>query len=340
MRFLKHSSKIFKEIDYDTNDQSKKDLFYASLKSYTDPLRGGGYRTLWDYYELLNYPDKSKIKELRNQKYKINKLGYRGDDFNEHPSDILAAGCSQTWGLGCPDEYIWPSILSKDVNKSINNIGYFGKSVPAIVQMIFTYFKEIGNPKYVFVCFPDLYRFQFPIVDNFWESNKNIRTNSLIAESHLGESKYIKNKPKYSKAPYLIEDMITYDYCIWQSIIHIQMLEQYCASSGIVLSYGFWDSEATLLFNKISNNTFYKNYISLEGDKWTPKYELKESQYYTKNNITIECHNDLINKDNEYFWHLGLDRYKKNFIPHIGTHRHIHIAEIFKKKVIDDHIRN
>lgn len=313
---------------YNLDEEKGKNFLYGSLSSYTDPFRNGGFRVLWDHYELLNYPDKSKIKELRNQKYTINSLGYRGNDFLEEPAEILAAGCSQTWGLGVPDEYTWSNILSKNTEKRIDNIGYFGKSVPAIVQMIFCYFKEIGNPKAVFVAFPNFYRFQFPIND-FWKSDTDIRSNSLVAETYLGKNEDISQKPKYAKAPYVIEEMMTKDYCIWQSIIHIQMLEQYCQSTGILLKYGFWDSTTTLFFNQISNNNFYNNYISLEGEKWTPKYELKQNQYYEKNE---SCHSNLKNIDNEYFWDLGLDRYKKNAMPHMGVHRHIHIAEIFERE--------
>ena len=42
------------------------------------------------------------------------------------PSDIIALGCSHTYGIGVPQDYNWPSIIKLKTNKSLANLGICG----------------------------------------------------------------------------------------------------------------------------------------------------------------------------------------------------------------------
>jgi hypothetical protein len=267
---------------------------------------------------------------LPQDKYTFNSLGYRSDEFTS-TAKILVAGCSQTYGIGVPDEYVWGNILSRRLNMSYANIGLSGKSIPRIVHTIFSYFKEVGNPEYLFVVFPEMSRLTIPV--NEFLISENDKEYNLV-DTNINRYKEIKDKPNYSKAPHSVEQIITQEFTIWESLIHIQMLEQYCISSNITLAYGSFDPYANKLLNYAKNENSYKFFIDLETDRWIPDFGKGTGQDYHVDGKDIKCHTEFITEKNSYYWRMAGDRHPENGnIPHFGIHRHIHLAEIFEDKV-------
>ena len=267
---------------------------------------------------------------LPGDKYTFNSLGYRSDEFIS-TAKILVAGCSQTYGIGIPDDYVWGNILSKKTGMSYANIGLSGKSIPRIVHNIFSYFKEIGNPEYLFVVFPEMSRLTIP-VNEFLISENDKGYN--LADTNINRYKEIANKPKYSKAPHSVEQIITQEFTIWESLTHIQMLEQYCLSSNIILAYGSFDQDSNNILKYAKNEKNYTAFVDLETDMWSPDYGKGSGQDYYVDGRHKECHNNLMTEKNSYYWRMAGDRHEEDGnLPHFGIHRHIHLAEIFEDKI-------
>ena len=292
------------------------------------------------YNTLKNIAEKHRSYDLNNSytllekdKYQYNSLGYRCEEF-ELPAELVVAGCSHTYGIGVPNEYVWGRFLSNNLNLSYANLGLSGKSIERIVQTIFAYFKEVGHPKYLCVNFPEMSRLVMPITKNFLISKYDNYCN--LIDTNINEYLEVDQKPKYAKSPYFIEEIVTQEFTIWQSINYIQMLEQYCNAANIKLFYGSYDKKFNTILNSISNNNknYYKSYIDLEIDNWKPLIEEGSGQDYYIDNKIINCHSDIITEDNEYYWRMAGDRYAENEnLPHFGIHRHIHFAEIFEKEI-------
>lgn len=322
--------------------EAADDLLFPTLRNCAW-LKDRGRPDLWNADNKKNYPD---YIHLQNQKYTINNKGFRGQDFKKEPSDILVAGCSQTWGIGIPDGYIWPEILSKRTGLSMDNVGYSGKSIAGIVQIVFCYLREIGNPKYLFIAFPDPFRMIFPTTNNFMHAKNpmgNDDEQDMIANTNLGETRFFSEKPKYATAPYLLEEMMTEEITIWQAVSYIQMLEDYCKAAGIILRYGSWDNYSTDFFDALPKRKgFYESYITLEGSSWVVPDKITGQEYYRLNSfgqkvVEDECHKDLMDDENSVFWYVANDRRdNSDRFGHIGVHRHIHIAEIFEKEILKD----
>jgi hypothetical protein len=259
----------------------------------------------------------------------INSLGYRSVEFSSG-IESLFAGCSHTWGFGLPYDSMWPSIVSKNIGSSFNNIGFPGMSVSRIVQMIFSYCREFGNPKNIFVMFPNIDRFMLPKTTGFLE-NKNHRYTQICDLQLDYDYRTVKDKPKYFKTPLFLEEIVTEDIAIWSSLQSIQMLEQYCKSSGIRLIWASWQKDFNDLINIFKNNTYYFDHIDIKPEEWFQNEPYSEEKF-TENDI--DCHSELKNNNNTYYWNLGGDREAKSegATPHFGAHRNIHIAEYFINK--------
>ena len=97
--------------------------------------------------------------------YSINSFGYRDIDWIGK-AEILAVGCSNTWGYGVPVDGRWTNILGEKINKEIRNLSFPGGSINDLVAKSFEYFKIFGNPEIMLCLFPDPFRLRLPIKKN------------------------------------------------------------------------------------------------------------------------------------------------------------------------------
>jgi len=98
---------------------------------------------------------------LTIKKEELNSYNYRSEEFiNYHENKhILFAGDSNTWGTGLLYEEKWPRKVYKLIASNEKVSGYFNISSvasPAFHQIItmFKYFKQFGNPNYIFFNMP------------------------------------------------------------------------------------------------------------------------------------------------------------------------------------------
>ena len=103
--------------------------------------------------------------------YRINYIGCRGEI--DEDSDILASGCSITFGLGVPEDGRWTNLLSKKINKSVTNLGSCGASVEYICFNIIQYCLNTKMPKEIFCFFPDFFRSIVLADKEFYKSRVN-----------------------------------------------------------------------------------------------------------------------------------------------------------------------
>lgn len=252
--------------------------------------------------------------------YILNSLGYRSKEFFGSP-EMIAAGCSMTFGEGVPDEGRWGDFLSKmlGVSNSYINLGIRGASVGQIVLNVFAYIEKYGKPKYLFCVFPNLERIEFVfhkdlILDKYGlrvEDFSDLGSNYQRSYTHLHDV----NQPpsKYMKSPVYMQDVIPTEYSTYLASGYIQMLTTYCRDAGITFKWSTWNER----FCESARAYDYPAYV----DSWDI---LKINPYKDKNQFAeVNCHLDLLDKYNKNFY-IGLDK-----SAHWGVHPHAHMAEEF-----------
>lgn len=238
--------------------------------------------------------------------YIYNNDGFRSKNFTKN-ADLVALGCSFTFGLGVPYDRIWHSICGKELNLSVDNLGICGASVRKSVMTFMTYCQIYGIPKTVFALFPEMNRY-----------------------AYFGYNYYAYDSfaPKYAKAPYKVEDVFSEEMAAWDSLTMCYVLECFCNSNGIRLIWSSWDA----LFNikaKKENDDFkiYPNFIDTnENAKYNVGFaDLSVCIEYPKERT---CHSELKNIYPDIFEKGGdIERGKK--YAHWGVHQHQHYAEDF-----------
>jgi hypothetical protein len=87
--------------------------------------------------------------------YRINSSGFRGDDFIQHP-DIMALGCSITFGVGMPEHLLWHSLLG---NYTVANVSKPGASADTCYRLA-QYWIPVLKPKRLIYLEPPPGRFE------------------------------------------------------------------------------------------------------------------------------------------------------------------------------------
>jgi hypothetical protein len=268
-------------------------------------------------------------------RYNYNSHGYRSIKF-EKTKDFLAAGCSQTFGVGVDEEFIWSNVLSKKLNVEMPNLSIVGGSIPSIINNLFAYFKSFGEPKTLFLFLPDPYRMQIPTQrkyitsDHIREEDPREPNPNYLTYLYLQRNKR-REFEKYQKMPFDLESILTPDIPFLYSMRAIENLIQYCDNFNIKLMWSTHD----MGFNSMMSDVKYKNYVDSEEHLWAVEgYYGKDHFGYEKFITTktvykgIPCHEELRNLDPRIFE-------RGNDGSHYGIHQHYHIAEIFEKAFND-----
>lgn len=90
--------------------------------------------------------------------YKINSHGFRCEEFSGGPY-LLALGCSFTFGTGLPVEYIWPSIVGKELGLKVANISWGGHGSDSCFRLGEYWIPEL-KPNLVVMLTPPAERFE------------------------------------------------------------------------------------------------------------------------------------------------------------------------------------
>lgn len=255
----------------------------------------------------LNFPQPSKSSFIADPdtKYKLNTLGYRSPEFG--PVDMLAIGCSQTVGLGVDEEDIWPNLVADLTGMSHANLGIVGNSAQGMFENVLAYVKEYGAPKVIFALYPSMYRFKTLL-------RKDMNTAIYVDRSTPTEVKNInlafasegielEKTTNYARRPYNLNDVLAYEVGLYQSVMAVNALIEYCRAADILLIMSTWELDT----NEILKEQY--EFAELEN---------LESFFYKPESVA--CHATKLG-DNK---NVGRDS-----SGHMGSHQHLHFAELF-----------
>ena len=112
--------------------------------------------------------------------YVHNSFGFRDEEFDDRPCSI-ALGCSHTEGIGIPEFYAWPKILSKLTGIHIWNLGVGGSSIDTTFRLLDHWLPKL-KPKFVVLCSPNMNRVEIfdstnpvSILPNMYEHVEHLR---------------------------------------------------------------------------------------------------------------------------------------------------------------------
>lgn len=256
--------------------------------------------------------------------YMTNNLNFRDlvDIIPGDPADILALGCSHTYGLGVPQEYTWSSMLEKKSNMRVANLGICGASAQQIINFAMYYINNIGKPKQIFAVFPNTQR-HYNVIDGIFFKNKRIQKEKAFLTTSFIEtmnwySGEIYKKEKIVKLPTYPEIVIPPQEPIKIFIESIYTMQTISSLAGIDFYWGTWDD----LFVKYLKDSFFNDerfclnkniFIDLDNEKTV--------------NDCKKCDSSLMEEKHLNVWDLGSDK------RHFGIHWHKHVAEHFMNKI-------
>lgn len=259
-------------------------------------------------YSITKYPP--EIREADGQKYNYNNEGHRGPDFAKNV-DMLAIGCSVTYGTGLPIESTWSYKLAKDLGLSYNLLAFPGGGISLLVRQVFQYIDKYGAPKYLVALLPDNDRVDvYGLSDraNFKHSNKKRveeKIRSISLSGLTSDNSIISHK----------ERSVNIKYARLNAMSQTVMLIKLCKLLGINLLWGTWSDWD--IFADLSYD-FY----SVGGDILQTRSTVSDIR--PGGLVHALCHED----PNDPYWVEGSDEVK-----HWGTHYHVHVVEHFKQEI-------
>lgn len=260
--------------------------------------------------------------------YSINSLGYRGEVYENY--DILASGCSITFGIGVPEDARWTNLLGKMANENVMNLGSPGASVESICSNIIQHCLNNSMPKEIFCLFPDFFRNMVVVDKEFYNSRiprGQIGTRDGLEYIYCNrnfdvDGDYVFMQTEDKK---YIEDYTSPHQLIFNAVNAIYILESFCLTNNIKFNWTTWDISTSLIITELLKleNFKLKNFIHLIPPG-------KRFSYIT--NSCNSYHGDDF-KDNPW-WSIGSDyaitnSKKDTSRSHPGIHFQYHVAELF-----------
>jgi hypothetical protein len=281
----------------------------------------------------------SHVKKDLVNNYRLNSMGYRSEEF-QAGSDLVTAGCSFTFGSGVPESQRWGSLVASGLGVEETNLGVCAWSTQAIIENIFAYINKYGAPKKIICLFPDPSRSPLSAVEGFLEYEDGFESGRQVVSVMLDrmESYNYSNKPKYSKRPHQINDVIPIELPMYFYFKYIKMLEAYCEALGVDLMWSTWDKhlgeylEAESMENSNYIHHGFRHYTPLGTHGWGWDLSVLGGGVVSNSleeikNCYTGCHTESRDLFQDNF-HIGTDLGE---LVHWGVHKHIHIAEQFLK---------
>jgi hypothetical protein len=315
---LKYKQALKKMFDVCVEGFLVKTDQFDSIKKFWEPQQFDGNYSHTEFWDSTD--TKEKFLSNSQQKYSktsieyhFNGYGYRIPDKtsnskSQNQNTIACFGCSQTFGVGVKYEETWPFYLEKRLsNKQFitKNYGISGASADQISRIIHNYLLT-NKPKIICCLLPDMFRRE--LFDNSGSSSPR-NFNNLWSED--------------IKLPLMVKCKI-YDYNIvdWRA---------YKRLSG----------EDNSLFNFIKNLKFIEalckaNNVDLYTMTWDP-YVLsltKEKKFSSDSFV-----GDFTDTKFEYLLNWGEMEKARDGI-HLGAPSNNLYAELFARRINEDHFRN
>jgi hypothetical protein len=237
-----------------------------------------GARSAYGYYHpFRQYPVATMVDESvkaqgytidEENTYRINSVGCRGQVYEN--SDIVASGCSITFGLGVPELGRWTNFLSQKTDKNVLNLGSPGASVETICNQIIRYCMNNKMPKEIFCLMPDLFRNMVVVDKEFYVSKVDrgeLGKKDSLEVIFCNPQVYVDKNSVYMEITdkKYIEDYTSPHQLILNSINYIYLLESFCSTNNIKLYWSTWNNPSALIMEKLQKIEKFKlkNYHSL-----------------------------------------------------------------------------
>jgi len=264
--------------------------------------------------------------------YAVDKHGYR-NSVDVGRADIIAAGCSQTYGVGVPEEIRWSNQLGKSMNMSQATVSLPGWSTQSIVNGVMSYIKQYGKPKVVALLLPDFYRYDLLVNKDsmvFRLENPKLPDSGPIRRINDVTAPHVE-LPKVSKRPHVSYEILSAEISYFLSGQFLRFFIEYCKEAKITLVWATLNYPVHLLIDQAKN-------VEMENKLFQPNVDFDsyvELDYFSGQGeadlLKMTCHKDIKLTQGEFF-NFGVDKIGDHR-PHMGGHMHAHVAENFKQKL-------
>lgn len=110
-----------------------------------------------------------------------NAFGFREEQLPTEPGDFdFALGCSNTFGMGIPEDYRWSNVLERLIGRRIYNFGACGAGIMSVYRLALLWI-PILRPKNVFVWAPPRHRFEMP---TFADPRCLVQVSASVVQRH------------------------------------------------------------------------------------------------------------------------------------------------------------
>lgn len=234
--------------------------------------------------------------------YVLNSAGLRGPEL-DGSADIVALGCSQTFGQGVPEQDTWPNKLAKATNMSYVNLAVPSESSYGMLTQALAYIEQYGKPKVFAALFPGYGRMSIPINYRYNREREDIPARNFDESEivNLNIDNRADRIPLLAKKPYPLENILSIEVPMHQSLQAVRHLITYCKIMDIKLVFSSWHPSMV----EVMENLQFDGYQKIDSYN--------------------ECH-ELDDQSNSSRWSKGSD-----LAEHMGIHSHIHYAEAFAR---------
>lgn len=295
---------LFNKEDKVYGSQQDQSALFEDVIPWPDPDKND------EYYNLSN----TKLSFDNSFTYNLGALKFREPKLNKD-AEILAVGCSNSFGVGLPYELSWPATVSKALNVKYSNISQPGTSVMHEIMNIFHYCKAFGNPKIILCMFPNFERSRM-FVDNKTTYSKEATEKNPQPYDIFTNA--LQSRPNFLKLPVAKDELISEQQAFYYNTLFIFILEQYCRSNQIKLIWSTWGDHDN--FDLMFKETY-------------EYYESDSQKLFIENVYNCKNHESLRNQHPKIF-DKAADVYSQN--PHPGVHWHQHVSEFFVNKIKED----
>lgn len=281
--------------------------------------------TVFNYTELVTRPYKHDPDNDGDDvnEYIGNSYGHRSPEPSAQ-TELVMAGCSQTFGMGVAQEKIWTEELASRLGMSHATYAAPGWSVQDITSAIMRHVDVYGKPKMVVVLLPDYKRTVLPLrfdVNTFLGRNNRGVVEETIVTTLNYANKDAKNadgpRDKYIKKPYDLYEVIPFELPFYLSAQSLATLVSFCNASEIKLVWSSWHQPILDLYKALSLEGY--NELDMSGFVYR---DVLEREDFIKSNS--DCHLELKQKYPENF-HEAFGS-----PSHMTLHEHVHLAEAFE----------
>tara|TARA_B110000971_G_C20037116_1_gene514995 strand:+ start:2381 stop:3412 length:1032 start_codon:yes stop_codon:yes gene_type:complete len=266
-----------------------------------------------------------------------NSKGYRGAKESDSQVDMIATGCSQTFGLGIDEENMWSRRMSDALGMSVTTIAASGWSVQEMVASVMHHIRKYGKPKVIAALLPDFGR------------SVNVKNETvMIPDEDAGEKQHneleprvrvqvrgfhydaARGHPKLSKLPHIANDVVPYEWPVYASAQAWAAFVEYCHVADITLVWTSWDKPVLDCYSLLREMADI-HHVNPE-EVVIDTMGLVDNPYYfdgygpTSSLTELSCHRELKDKWPDTF-DVGSD-----LCTHYGVHAHVHIAEMLTNR--------